>query len=56
MPAGTGLFIVILLFAIAAPLALYALVRSEHNQRTETDRETAERMARRDTDDNRRAR
>jgi len=56
MSAVTGLFLVVLLLALAAPLALYVLVRSEHDQRVETDRETAERLARRDTDDDRRAR
>ena len=56
MPAVTGLFLVVVLFALAAPLVLYALVRSERDQRVETDRETAERVARRDTDDERRAR
>ncbi|WP_191906148.1 MULTISPECIES: hypothetical protein [unclassified Haloarcula] len=56
MPAVTGLFVVVLLLALAAPLALYALVRSEHDQRVETDRETAERLARRDTDDDSRVR
>jgi multisubunit Na+/H+ antiporter MnhG subunit len=56
MPAVTGLFVVVLLLALAAPLVLYMLVRSEHDQRVETDRETAEQMARRDTDDDRRVR
>ncbi|WP_195156670.1 hypothetical protein [Haloarcula sp. CBA1127] len=56
MPATTGLFLVVMLLAVAAPLALYALVRSEHDQRVETDRETAERLARRDTDDESRVR
>jgi multisubunit Na+/H+ antiporter MnhG subunit len=51
MPAVTGLFVVVMLLAVTAPLALYVLVRSEHDQRVETDRETAERLARRDTDD-----
>ena len=56
MAAVTGLFLVVVLLAVAAPLALYALVRSEHDQRVETDRETAERLARRDTDDESRVR
>jgi len=56
MAAVTGLFLVVLLLALAAPLVLYVLVRSEHDQRVETDRETAERLARRDTDDDRRGR
>ena len=50
--AGFGaLFVVFLLFALVAPLVLYALVRSEHDQRGEMDREAAERVARRDTGD-----
>jgi multisubunit Na+/H+ antiporter MnhG subunit len=56
MPAVTGLFLMITLLAVAAPLVLYALVRSEHEQHVETDRETAERLARRDTDDDSRVR
>jgi type II secretory pathway pseudopilin PulG len=56
MPAGTGLVLVFLLLSLAAPLVLYALVRSERDQRVETDRETAERLARRDTDDESRTR
>ncbi|MFC7226563.1 hypothetical protein N0B31_04050 [Salinirubellus salinus] len=43
--------LVVLLFALAAPLALYALVRSEHDEREEMRREDAERAARRDTDE-----
>ncbi|EMA21691.1 MULTISPECIES: hypothetical protein [Haloarcula] len=56
MPAVTGLFLVIASLAVVAPLVLYALVRSEHDQRNEMDRETAERLARRDTDDDSRVR
>ncbi|EMA10150.1 hypothetical protein SAMN05443574_11098 [Haloarcula vallismortis] len=56
MAAMTGLFLVAVVLALAAPLALYALVRSEHDQRVETDRETAERLARRDTNDEGRVR
>ncbi len=49
-----GLVVVVfLLLALAAPLVLYALVRAEHDQREEMDRETAERAARRDTSDER---
>jgi hypothetical protein len=39
--------------AVAAPLALYLLVRSEHDAREPMDRDAAERAARRDTDDGR---
>jgi len=56
MAAVGGLFVVVVLLALIAPLALYALVRSEHDQRVETDRETAERLARRDTNDEGRTR
>lgn len=37
-----------LLFALLAPAVLYVLVRSEHDRRETMDRETAERVARRD--------
>jgi multisubunit Na+/H+ antiporter MnhG subunit len=47
---GAGL-VVVLLFALLAPLVLYALVRAEHDEREEMDRDRAERVARRDTDD-----
>ncbi|WP_424004093.1 hypothetical protein ACOZ4I_06255 [Haloarcula salina] len=57
MPAASGLFVLVFLgLALAAPLLLYALVRSERDRRVETDRETAERLARRDTGDDRRTR
>jgi hypothetical protein len=47
--AAEGLFVLlVLLFAVAAPLVLYALVRSEHDQREEMSREAAEQSARRD--------
>lgn len=44
-------FLLVALFGLVAPLALYALVRAEHGEREEMDRETAERAARRDTRD-----
>lgn len=57
MPAASGLFVLVFLgLALAAPLLLYALVRSERDRHVETDRETAERLARRDTGDDRRTR
>lgn len=37
--------------ALAGPILLYWLVRVEHDQRDTMDRETAERIARRDTDE-----
>jgi hypothetical protein len=43
--------VVFLLLAVAAPLVLYALVRTEHDAREVMDRESAERVARRDTSD-----
>jgi len=52
VPGVSLLFaLVALLFTVGGGLALYALVRGERNQRTTTDRETAERLARRDTRD-----
>ena len=45
---------VFVLLAVGAPLALYALVRSEHDRRETMDREDAERAARRDTREERR--
>ena len=50
MAAGAFL-LVVLLFAVAAPLVLYVLVRAEHDGRTTMDRRDAERAARRDTRD-----
>ncbi|WP_159077099.1 hypothetical protein [Halococcoides cellulosivorans] len=48
---GTGLAIVLFAMTVGlgGGLALYALVRAEHDRRV-TDRETAERLARRDRD------
>ena len=48
---GAALFAVVLLLALVLPLALYVLVRAEHDEREEMDRESAERAARRDTRD-----
>jgi multisubunit Na+/H+ antiporter MnhG subunit len=47
--AATGLFVLVLVFALIAPLVLYYLVRAEHEGREEMDRESAERAARQDT-------
>jgi len=46
---GAGLFVLVLVLALVAPLVLYYLVRAEHGQREQMDRESAERAARRDT-------
>lgn len=52
MPAVSLLFALLALVLTAGGgLVLYVLVRGERNQRTTTDRETAEQMARRDTRD-----
>jgi len=46
-----GAFVlVVLLLAVVAPFALYALVRAEHDNRETMDRRDAERAARRDTE------
>jgi multisubunit Na+/H+ antiporter MnhG subunit len=44
-------FVLFALFALGAPLALYALIRAEQGNGTVADRESAERAARRDADD-----
>ncbi|SDY21279.1 hypothetical protein [Halobellus clavatus] len=51
---GGAFALVVLLFAVVAPLVLYVLVRREHDQRQTMDRADAERAARRDTGDQRR--
>ncbi|WP_262180784.1 hypothetical protein [Haloarcula laminariae] len=49
MAVVSPLFAVVgLLLAVGVPLVLYALVRSEHDQRETMDREDAELAARRD--------
>ncbi|ESP88528.1 hypothetical protein [Candidatus Halobonum tyrrellensis] len=52
MPAGSLLFVVLVLFALAAPFALWYLVERERERDADnvTDRRSAERAARRDTD------
>jgi len=52
MTAG-GIFLIVLLVGLAFTLGLYALVRSEHDQREAMGRDEAERVARRDTSDDR---
>lgn len=51
--AGVSLLFALLalLVTVGGGVLLYVLVRSEHDQRTVTDRESAEKMARRDTVD-----
>lgn len=49
--AGEGLVVLFVLLGVVGPLILYLLVRSEHDQREEMDRESAERAARRDTEE-----
>lgn len=49
----TGVVVLVLLAGVAFPLLLYAAVRAERDQRVRMDRESAERVARRDTDDER---
>ena len=47
--AVSGVFALVVVLALLAPLVLYYLVRAEHSQRERMDRESAERAARRDT-------
>ena len=47
--AEGAFLLVVLLFAVGAPLVLYSLVCAEHDQRSTMDRRDAERAARRDT-------
>jgi len=49
MISSGSIVVLFLLFGIVAPVVLYYLVRDEHNQREQMDRECAERTARRDT-------
>lgn len=51
--AGEALVILVLVVGLVAPIALYYLVRAEHDQREEMDREAAERAARRDRQERR---
>ena len=48
---GLAVVGLVVLLGVAGPLVLYVLVRSEHDGRDTMDRSTAERTARRDTDD-----
>lgn len=49
--SGAGIFLVALLLSVGGGLLLYLLVRDEANRRRVMDRKSAERTARRDTDD-----
>jgi hypothetical protein len=51
MAAEFGFVVLVLLFAVVAPLVLYVLVSAETDDLPVMDRETAERVARQDTDD-----
>jgi hypothetical protein len=51
MAAEFGFVLLVLLFAVAAPLVLYLLVSAETDDLPVMDRTEAERVARRDTDD-----
>ncbi len=43
-----GIVLLLIVIALGSGLLLYALVRSEHRDRTVMDRESAEQVARRD--------
>jgi len=49
--SGAALFVVAMLLSVGGGLLLYLLVRGEKNRRRVMDRESAERAARRDTDE-----
>lgn len=51
MAGESGVFLVLLL-GILGTFGLYYFVRAEHNRRETMDREDAERVARRDKNDN----
>ena len=51
--AEVGVVVLFLLLGVGAPLLLYWLVRAEHDDREVMDRASAERVARRDTDEDR---
>jgi multisubunit Na+/H+ antiporter MnhG subunit len=46
-----AIVVFVLLLAVVAPIALYYLVRAEHDERETMERNEAERTARRDTRD-----
>lgn len=48
---GAGIVLLLAVVRLLAPVGLYVLVRAEHDRRQEMDRETAERVARRDRED-----
>lgn len=45
-----GILFAVFVLAILFPVGLYVLVRAEHDDRDRLDRESAERVARRDDD------
>ena len=49
--SGAAIFALVLLLSVGGGLLLWAAVDSEKNQRRVMDRESAERAARRDTDE-----
>lgn len=52
MVGGGGFVaVVFVVFGVGLPILLYVLVRAEHDNRETMDRETAERVARRDESD-----
>lgn len=51
MAAPEFLVLVLLFIGLLLPIGLYVLVRREHDQRQQMDRETGERVARRDNPD-----
>ncbi|MFB6201534.1 MAG: hypothetical protein ABEI98_05955 [Halorhabdus sp.] len=46
---AAGIVVLVLAIGLALPIVLYALVRAEHDRRETMDRDEAERVARRDT-------
>ncbi|MFC6989164.1 hypothetical protein ACFQJD_11435 [Haloplanus sp. GCM10025708] len=48
---AAAVFVVVVLFAVIAPLVLYAFVREERRRGEQMDRRSAERAARRDGDE-----
>ncbi|MEF8826261.1 MAG: hypothetical protein V5A27_07985 [Halapricum sp.] len=51
MAAAGALLLIVLAIGLGAGLVLYMLVREEHEAREVIDRESGERMARRDTEE-----
>jgi hypothetical protein len=49
--SGAAIFVLFLFVAVGSGLLLYLFVRAEHDQRQPMDRESAEKVARRDVPD-----